>query len=450
MRSSRRTPSSTRRRRCGERGNDRGRLARRRRRGAGPALRPGVAPVAHPLAPAARRPAPPAPARHGAAGRDHRAVQRRRAGHPVPRRGRHRRRHPADAARRRARDAARHRRRGRRGRAGPGAHPAGVPAAVRPHRPGHPARTPPPRLRPLPAAVPVVPREVHLRAGDLAAHLGRRGDRRAAGVRPGRAGHGGAHVGRHRGHAARARRAPRRGRAAAAAPAAAVHPLVPARVQRHLPQDQGDRRPGHRPLRRVDDRHPRGPGVPQGVAQPGDLRAAQPGLPRRQHARHAPHRRLHARRQADRQRDRGRGPAVRRVARAARRGHGRRAGRVPALPAPVLRAHAGDQPVLQHAPVGERGAGEAVRGAGGGARRRRVPPPRGPAVREGGGAVRGGRVRLPGRASGHPGARSGAPGRADRGGRRHHGCGQDHAGQADLPVLRPGVRPRPPRRGGSA
>ena len=50
-----------------------------------------------------------------------------------------------------------------------------------------------------------------------------------------------------------------------------------------------------------------------------------------------------------------------------RRGHRRRARGVPALPAPVLRADAGDLAVLQHLPVRLGGAGEALRRARGGA-----------------------------------------------------------------------------------
>ena len=85
---------------------------------------------------------------------------------------------------------------------------------------------------------------------------------------------------------------------------------------------------------------------------------------------------LHAGHQADRQRhDRGRA-GVRRLARVSTATiDGRRARRVPALPAAVLRADAGDLAVLQHVPVRRGRAGEAVRRARGGAG---VPSPREP------------------------------------------------------------------------
>ena len=80
--------------------------------------------------------------------------------------------------------------------------------------------------------------------------------------------------------------------------------------------------------------------------------------------------------QADRQRhDRGRA-GLRRLPRLRRRGHGRRARGVPALPAPVLRADAGHLAVLQHVPVRLGGAGEAVRRARGGALGPRADRPR--------------------------------------------------------------------------
>ena len=67
------------------------------------------------------------------------------------------------------------------------------------------------------------------------------------------------------------------------------------------------------------------------------------------------------RRPAGRQRHHRHRAAVRRLAGDAGRDDHRRADRVPALPADVLRADAGDQPVLQHLPVGVGRAGEAVR-----------------------------------------------------------------------------------------
>ena len=50
--------------------------------------------------------------------------------------------------------------------------------------------------------------------------------------------------------------------------------LVPPRVGDRLPADQGNRRAGHRALRRDLRRAPGGAGVPQGAAQRGDLRRA--------------------------------------------------------------------------------------------------------------------------------------------------------------------------------
>ena len=58
---------------------------------------------------------------------------------------------------------------------------------------------------------------------------------------------------------------------------------------------------------------------------------------------------------------------LRRLPRLPRPGHRRRARGVPALPAPVLRADDGDQPVLQHLPVGLGSLGEALGRARGGA-----------------------------------------------------------------------------------
>ena len=54
--------------------------------------------------------------------------------------------------------------------------------------------------------------------------------------------------------------------------------LVPARVGGRLPADPGDDRPGHRAVRGDLRRHPRGPGVPPGAPERGDLRRAQRGL----------------------------------------------------------------------------------------------------------------------------------------------------------------------------
>ncbi len=133
---------------------------------------------------------------------------------------------------------------------------------------------------------------------------------------------------------------------------------------------QGHPREGrarHRPLRRVDGRDPRGPGVPPRAAQPGDLRRRQRPVPPRQPRRLPAGRVVHARHPADRQRHDRHRAALRRLPRLPRRRHRRRARGVPALPAPVLRADDGDLAVLQHLPVRLGGAGQAGRCPRGGA-----------------------------------------------------------------------------------
>ena len=72
---------------------------------------------------------------------------------------------------------------------------------------------------------------------------------------------------------------------------------------------------------------------------------------------------LHAVDQGRRQHHHRRDPGVRRLPGLPRARDGRRADRVPAVPAAVLRAAAGHLAVLQHLPVRECGAGEAVRRA---------------------------------------------------------------------------------------
>ena len=111
------------------------------------------------------------------------------------------------------------------------------------------------------------------------------------------------------------------------------------------------------------------------AAEPGDLHLAVGPLPRRQRRLVPAGGDLHAGRSVDRQPDDRARAAVRRLPGHRGRHDRRRAGRVPALPADVLRADAGDQPVLQHVPVGVGRAGEVVRGARGGAdvRPRRQP-----------------------------------------------------------------------------
>ena len=70
--------------------------------------------------------------------------------------------------------------------------------ALRPDRPGHPARAAPAGVPPLPAAEPGVPRPLHLGPGDLPADLRRRRDLRDARDRLRRPGHRRADPGRHR------------------------------------------------------------------------------------------------------------------------------------------------------------------------------------------------------------------------------------------------------------
>ena len=121
----------------------------------------------------------------------------------------------------------------------------------------------------------------------------------------------------------------------------------------------------------------------------------------------------------------------------------RRADRVPALPADVLRADAGDQPVLQHLPVGVRGPGEAVRRAGGGSDRARAGAPGAAAARA---------RRRSGFDGVHfsyvpertvlPGLDLSPAGRADGGPGGHHRRGQDDHREADVAVLRPDRRSR--------
>ena len=223
--------------------------------------------------------------------------------------------------------------------------------------------------------------------------------------------------------------------------------MVPARVGEVLQGHPREGRAGHRPLRRVDGRHPRGAGVPPRAAQPGDLRRRQRPVPPRQPGRVPAGRLVHAGHPADRQRhDRG-GAALRRLPRLPRRRHGRRARGVPALPAAVLRADDGDLAVLQHLPVRLGGAGQAGRRPRGGAvgaraRRRRSTL----------GAARGelrfdhvdfeyveGRPVL-------PDLDLTVPGRPDPRAGRHHRRRQDHAGQAGHPLLRPHRRPGAARR----
>ncbi len=146
-----------------------------------------------------------------------------------------------------------------------------------------------------------------------------------------------------------------------------AHAVVPARVGQGLSAYPRDRRRRHRALRRDDQRHARGAGLPARGPQPGDLRRRQRRLPSCERARIPPGRHVHAGHQADRQHHHRGGARLRRPPGLQRRGHRRGARGVPALSAAVLRADAGDLAVLQHVPVRVGGAGEAVRRARGGA-----------------------------------------------------------------------------------
>ncbi len=79
-----------------------------------------------------------------------------------------------------------------------GGHPAHLPGAVGPDRPGHALRDPAAGLPALPEAQPGLPRRLHLGPGDLPADLRHGRDLRDARDRLRRAGHRGAHPRRHR------------------------------------------------------------------------------------------------------------------------------------------------------------------------------------------------------------------------------------------------------------
>ncbi len=274
--------------------------------------------------------------------------------------------------------------------------------------------------------------------GDLPADLRHGRDLRDARDRVRRPGDRRAHPGRRRDPAAHPRREARAGGAGLLPVPALADQLVPQGVLQDLPRHPREGRAGDRAVRRVDARHPRGAGVPPRVAQPGDLRRRQRAVPRRQPAGVPAGRLVHARHQADRQHHHLGGAAVRRLPRLRGRGHRRRARGVPALPAAVLRADAGDLAVLQHLPVRQRRAREAVRRARGAAQRARAgaadPARRGARRR----ALRAGPLRVRrglGRAA-RPRPRG--PRGADGGPRGHHRRRQDHDRQAAVPVLRPG------------
>ena len=298
----------------------------------------------------------------------------------------------------------------------------------------------------VPAPQPRLPRQLHLGSGDLPPDLRRRRPLRDARVRLRRAGDRPADVGRHGRPAAVPRRQARPGGPALRAVPRLADQLVPQGVGQELPRHPREGRARHRPLRRVDGRDPRRPGVPSRAPQPGDLRRRQRAVPRRQPGRLPAGRLVHARHPADRQRHHRRGAGLRRLPGLPRRGHRRRAGGLPALPAPVLRADAGDLAVLQHLPVGLGRAGEALRRAGGEARRPRADEPR-PAARPAGRPdLRPRRLRVRRGRAGAARTRPGRPGGPDAGAGRHDRCRQDHAGQAGHPLLRPRRWPGTARR----
>ena len=93
------------------------------------------------------------------------------------------------------------------------------------------------------------------------------------------------------------------------------HAVVPPRVREVLQGHPREGRAGHRPLRRVDGRDPRGAGVPPRAAQPGDLRRRQRPVPPRQPRRVPAGRVVHARHPADRQHHHQHRAALRRLPR---------------------------------------------------------------------------------------------------------------------------------------
>ena len=348
----------------------RGRQHRRRR-----AERCDVGAPGHPLAPSAQGPAEPLLQGHQVAGRHRRGRERRPALHPLPRQGRHRLRHPADQRGRQPRAAADDRRGDARRHDHPGGDPQRVPGAVGDDRPGRPLPDPAAGVPALPATQPRLPRQLHLGPGDLPADLRRRRHLRDARVRVRRPGHRRADPGRDGRPAAVPRRQARPGGAGLRAVPGVADQLVPQVVGQELPRHPREGRAGDRALRRVDERDPRGPGLPPRASQPGDLRRRQRAVPRRQPGRLPPGRLVHARHPPDRQHHHRAGAHLRRLPGVPRRGHGRRAGRVPALPAAVLRADAGDLAVLQHLPVRLGRPREALGRARGGARRPRAEGP---------------------------------------------------------------------------
>ena len=225
-----------------------------------------------------------------------------------------------------------------------------LPAADRTGRPGRAARSAPPRLHALPAAQHVVPRALHVGPGDLAADLRHRSDRADVHRRRRHPRDVGAADRRHR-HRDVAARPEARDRGARVVPdPVGAHALVPQPLRTRVPRDARRDRARDRALRREPRRHPGRARVPARAEEPGDLRPPRRPLPRREHVDATPRRRVRPRRAVRRpHHDRGR-DAVRRLAHDRGAGQRRHARRVPPLPAPVLRADAGAEPVLQPVP----------------------------------------------------------------------------------------------------
>ena len=155
-------------------------------------------------------------------------------------------------------------------------------------------------------------------------------------------------------------------------PGMAAHALVPAHVAAVLPGAADGVGAAHREVRRDDDGHARGAGVPPRAHHRGRVRQARRGLPRRQPADLRRQRPVPAGPDPDRQPDRRGGPRDRRLARARRDAGGRRAGGRAAVLQAILPARAAARHVLQLVPVRDGGAGKGVGSALGGADRDRA------------------------------------------------------------------------------
>ena len=136
-------------------------------------------------------------------------------------------------------------------------------------------------------------------------------------------------------------------------------------------------------VRRDDDRHPCGQGVPHREPQRHRVRGSRRGLPGCQRQGHQAVRLLRPGAHPDRQHRRRRRAARRRLPRHRRRPRDRVAARRAALHPSLLRPDGGDGDVLQLLPVGRGGAREDLGRARRGAERSRSGRPRRPVVGEG-------------------------------------------------------------------